>query len=99
MSSTNSINLFVTISTKEVLRFSPSGISILKFSVEHQSEQMEDQNLRRVKLDLDCVAFGDRAVSLDRLGIGQQLLLSGFLMNKGARSKWPIFNVQKFEEK
>ena len=94
--STNSIKLFATITAREVLRYSPSGIPILKFSVEHNSEQTEEQNRRRVTLNLDCVAFGDKAVELDRFSVGQQLFLFGFLMNKGSRSKWPIFNVQGF---
>ncbi|MDC1311787.1 primosomal replication protein N [Burkholderiales bacterium] len=96
--STNSIKLFATISVREVLRYSPSGIPILKFSVEHSSEQTEEKSQRRVMLNLDCVAFGEKAVELDRFIVGQQLSLFGFLMNKGARSKWPIFNVQGFDK-
>lgn len=86
------------ITVKEVLRYSPSGIPVLKFSVEHGSEQMEAKNQRRVILNLDCVVLGDKAVELDRIEIGQQLLFSGFLMNKGARLKWPVFNVQEFNK-
>ena len=96
--STNSIKLFAIISVREVLRYSPSGIPILKFSVEHHSEQMEDQSQRRVVLNLDCIVFGDRALKLDRSCVGQYLTLLGFLMNKGARSKWPVFNVQGYDE-
>ena len=96
--STNSIKLFATITAREVLRYSPSGIPILKFSVEHQSEQAEDQGQRRVLLNLDCIVIGDKAVKLDRSSVGQKLTLIGFLMNKGARSRWPVFNVQRFDE-
>ena len=96
--STNEVNIFATITVKEVLRYSPSGMPVLRFSIEHVSEQMEAKNQRRVMLNLDCVVLGDKAVELDQIEVGQKLSLCGFLMNKGARSKWTVFNVQGFDK-
>ena len=96
--STNEVNIFATITVKEVLRYSPSGMPVLKFSIEHVSEQMEAKNQRRVILNLDCIVLGDKAVELDRIEVGQELSLCGFLMNKGFRSKWTVFNVQGFNK-
>jgi primosomal replication protein N len=42
--------------------------------------------------------LGDKAVELDQIEVGQTLSLCGFLMNKGVRSKWPVFNVQGFDK-
>ncbi len=45
---------------------------------------------------MDCVVFGEMAVKFESVDIGEKIHLSGFLMNKSARSKWPVMNIQEF---
>ena len=68
----------------------------MNFAVEHQSEQSEGGNKRRIVLNMDCVVFGEMAVKFESVVVGEKIQLSGFLMNKSARSKWPVMNIQEF---
>jgi primosomal replication protein N len=51
----------------------------MNFAVEHQSEQSEGDNRRRIVLNMDCVVFGEMAVKFESVDIGEKIHLSGFL--------------------
>jgi primosomal replication protein N len=85
--------------SREALRYTPAGVAVLSFAVEHQSVQTEAGQARDVVLTLDCVAIGDNAKSLDQTSQGDLLTLSGFLGNRSNKSRWVVFHVTEFELK
>jgi len=91
--------LQASIASKEQLRYTPAGIAVLSFVVEHQSSQTEAGQPRDVTLTLDCVAIGDKAQSLDQMSPDSKLELTGFLGNRSSKSRWVVFHVTEFELK
>ena len=70
----------------DILRHTPGGVPILRFRIEHQSEQAEAGEKRRVNCEVTGVAFQREAKLLSSAALGSQLTISGFLDRKG-RSK------------
>ena len=95
----NAVRLQARIVSREALRYTPAGIAVLNFAVEHQSVQIEAGQTRDVALMLDCVAVGDDAKSLNETSDGATLELGGFLGNRSNKSRWVVFHVTKFELK
>lgn len=95
----NRMILRAGIASKEQLRFTPAGIPVLSFTVDHNSSQTEAGQPRNVTLSLDCVAVGEKAKSLDHVATGRELELSGFLSNRSNKSRWVVFHVTEFELK
>jgi len=95
----NRVKLQARIVSREALRYTPAGIAVLNFAVEHQSAQTEAGQTRDVTLALDCIAIGENARSLDQTSEGRILELSGFLGNRSNKSRWVVFHVTEFELK
>jgi primosomal replication protein N len=95
----NRLILQAGIASKEQLRYTPAGIAVLSFTVEHHSNQREAGQPRDVSLTLDCVAIGDKAQSLDGMPTGRELELTGFLSNRSKKSRWVVFHVTEFDLK
>jgi primosomal replication protein N len=93
------VTLQASIVSREALRYTPAGIAVLTFAVEHHSEQAEAGQTRDVSLTLDCVAVGNNAKSLSETSVGTALGLSGFLGNRSNKSRWVVFHVTEFELK
>jgi len=93
------VKLQASIASREPLRYTPAGIAVLSFTVEHRSTQTEAGQTRDVVLMLDCVAIGDNAISLDQTSLGNMLELSGFLGNRSNKSRWVVFHVTEFDLK
>jgi len=95
----NRLILRAGIASKEQLRFTPAGVAVLSFTVDHNSTQSEAGQPRSVMLSLDCVAIGDNAKSLDHVETGRELEMSGFLSHRSNKSRWIVFHVTEFELK
>jgi len=95
----NGLTLRAGFVSREPLRYTPAGIAVLSFTVEHTSIQHEAGQPRDVALTLDCVAIGDRAKLMDQLSPGRELELTGFLSNRSSKSRWVVFHVTEFELK
>jgi len=70
----------------DILRHTPGGVPILKFRIEHESDQVEAGEKRRVNCEVAGVAFEREAKLLASVALGSRLTISGFLDRKG-RSK------------
>jgi len=76
------LNAFVlTASAVEISapRNTPAGIPALDLQLEHESEQIEAGQSRKVKLKLRARALGPTAETLSKLSIGKPAKFKGFL--------------------
>ncbi len=62
-----------------VLRHTPAGLPALEFRLEHQSELSEDQQVRKVSLQIRAIAIGAITQGLARLALGDSNTFAGFL--------------------
>lgn len=91
----NSFRLLASIVAAEPLRFTPAGLPVLSFQLEHDSMLDEAGVNRKVKLSIAAVTFGTLAERLAKQSIGSVWAFSGFLSN-ARQGKSVVFHIQDF---
>jgi len=79
------------------LRYTPAGIPAINIVLEHESQQVELDTPRLVKLQLRAVAFGAQAEILARQGLDSVCEFHGFLAN-ARNGKGVVFHIQDFSK-
>lgn len=79
------------------LRYTPAGIPAVNLVLEHESQVVELDTPRLVKLQLRAVAFGALAEVLSRQGMDTVCRFDGFLAN-ARTSKGVVFHIQDFSK-
>ena len=84
----------------EPIRYTPAGLALLSFVLQHASEQIEAGLKRKVECEVNAVAIGDLAkqnVSLGKVKLGVQLKVQGFLAKRSAKSTQLIMHITNIE--
>ena len=89
----NEVALSGEITSIEPLRYTPAGIALLSFKLQHRSLQTEAGLKRQVECELNGVAMAEVAVSMARLKPGQAVKVSGFLNRKNRMSAQMILHA------
>ena len=89
----NRVELTACVAELSPLRYTPAGIPALNVVLEHESEIVEAEVTRKVKLTVKAVAFGVLAEQSATLALGKAYRFTGFLVNARA-SKGVIFHIQ-----
>lgn len=92
--SVNRIVIEGAIVQRGALRYTPVGIPVVEFAVEHVSEQQEDGSLMAVRLRLQAIAIGSLAATCAGLAEATPIKLAGFLASRSARNDTPVLHVQ-----
>jgi primosomal replication protein N len=67
-------------------RYSPAGIPIIRFSLQHRSQQMEAGRMREAVMSIGVVASGDALAAVATgLEQGSEVRVEGFLTRSGHR--------------
>lgn len=61
------------------LRFTPAGVPIVRFRIEHSSVQREADSLRQVTCVLNAVAVATEARLVSASQLGSELIIRGFI--------------------
>lgn len=85
------------ISAAGELRYSPAGVPVLEFRVNHASRQQEAGIVRRAECEVNAVALGDTARALAKVEPERVLRFSGFLNRKGLRSTQLVLHITGYE--
>jgi primosomal replication protein N len=92
----NRLVLSATLVERSALRYTPAGLPVLDFGLEHESELSEDGRPRKVKLALRAVGIGGITGALAALGLGSGATFGGFVA--GSRNgKGLVFHVTSVE--
>ncbi len=70
------------ISKLGVLRYTPAGVAVIEFTVDHISQQTEAGVVRKIRCEIHAVALGQLALTIAEFKIESKLKLSGFLNRK-----------------
>jgi primosomal replication protein N len=62
-----------------ILRHTPAGLPALEYKLEHQSELSEDNQVRKVSLQIRAIAIGAITPGLAALALGDSSTFAGFL--------------------
>lgn len=93
----NRVSLTAVVVQVQSLRYTPAGIPAVNLVLEHESQVVELDTPRQVKLQLRAVAFGAQAEVLARQGLDTVCRFEGFLAN-ARNSKGVVFHIQDFSK-
>ncbi|WP_372657279.1 primosomal replication protein N [Hydrogenophaga sp.] len=93
----NRFQLSAVVVQVQSLRYTPAGIPALNIVLEHESQVVEMDTPREVKLQLRAVAFGAQAEMLSRQGLDAVCEFHGFMAN-GRNGKGLVFHIQEFSK-
>ncbi len=74
-------------------RYTPAGIRVAEFRLDHQSIQKEAGIQRKVAFKLPAIAMADMADKVARLGAGSNVELIGFVAMKNHMSSQLVLHV------
>ena len=93
----NDVRLNGEVIGREELRHTPAGIPILAFVLKHHSTQIEAGTPRQLDFEIDAMAVGETAQSMNAMQPGQRVRLHGFLASRSQRSARVVLHVARFE--
>jgi primosomal replication protein N len=76
----------------EPLRYTPAGLPLLSFVLQHASEVTEAGLKRKVECEINAVMIGDLANTAIQLGC--QIKVAGFLAKRSAKSTQLVIHIQ-----
>ena len=79
------------------LRYTPAGIPVVEFKLDHESERDEAGAKRKVRAEISAVAFEAQANLISRIQINSEVNVEGFLSAKTKRSKRLVLHVTNIE--
>jgi primosomal replication protein N len=79
----------------EPVRYTPAGLPLLSFVLQHASEQIEAGLKRKVECEVNAVALGNIASELakQQISLGMAINVEGFLAKRSAKSTQLIMHV------
>jgi primosomal replication protein N len=77
------------------LRYTPAGLPLLSFVLQHASEQIEAGLKRKVECDVNAVVLGNLASEFakQQISLGVAINVEGFLAKRSAKSTQLIMHV------
>ncbi len=79
----------------EPIRYTPAGIPLLSFVLQHASEQIEAGLKRKVECEVNAVILGDLAKQ--NIQLGSAIRAKGFLAKRSAKSTQLVLHIEKLE--
>ena len=83
----------------EPIRYTPAGIPLLSFVLQHASEQIEAGLKRKVECEINAVALGNIAsdIAKQNIQLGANIKAKGFLAKRSAKSTQMVLHIVKLE--
>ena len=81
----------------DALRYTPAGVPMLKFRLQHDSVQTEAGGERKVSFEIAAVAFEREARLLASAKLGSSVKVNGFLAARSRSSRAPLLHATQIE--
>ena len=79
------------------IRYSPAGVAVLMFELQHQSQQAEANTALSVAVNIRVQAAGELAQEIGRFTEGAEIVVKGFLARSSQRSDTPVLHVNSYK--
>lgn len=79
----------------EPLRYTPAGLPLLSFVLQHASEQIEAGLKRKVECEVNAVAIGN--IAKQHIQQGSVIKVKGFLAKRSAKSSQLVLHVKQLQ--
>ncbi len=93
----NRLGLTAALVEREAIRYTPAGVPIVGLKLSHQSVQREAGADRTVELEISAIAADQLALRVDRVALGTELKLEGFLAPRRRNVKALVLHITDFE--
>lgn len=93
----NRVGLTVSVVAREPLRWTPAGVPIVALRLMHRSVQSEAGASRSVEMELPAVAADAIALRVDRVALGTELKVEGFLAPRRRNARTLVLHLTAFE--
>ena len=93
----NRVGLTAALIEREPVRYTPAGVPIVGLKLAHHSVQREAGVDRTVDLEIAAIAADRVALRIDRVALGAELKLEGFLAPRRRNLKALVLHVTDFE--
>jgi primosomal replication protein N len=96
----NNLTLSGVVVSLEPIRYTPAGIPLLNFVLQHASEQIEAGLKRKVECEVNAVVLGDLAdiFKKQNIQLGSSVKVKGFLAKRSAKSTQLVLHIEKLEK-
>jgi primosomal replication protein N len=91
----NRVEVSGRVEALEPMRMTPAGIPTRRFTIAHESRQLEAGMTRKVECRLRIVAIGEIAEQAGGFQDGLQVEVAGFLAKASYRSEWPVVHATR----
>jgi primosomal replication protein N len=85
------------VASRDTLRTTPGGVAALHLTLIHQSTQREGKTEVAVEVEMNAVAFGELAETMNSVKDGDSISIKGFLSQKNRFSPMPILHITQFK--
>lgn len=92
-SAANRLQLSGVIEEKDSLRYTPSGLPVMGFSLRHHSQQLIGQDIRVVECVVEAQVYGHLAKEVASVPLGQAVVVEGVLSQRSRRAKSTVVLV------
>ena len=79
----------------EPIRYTPAGIPLLSFVLQHASEQIEAGLKRKVECEVNAVALGN--IAKQNIQLGAYVKAKGFLAKRSAKSTQLVLHIEQLQ--
>ena len=93
----NRLGLTAALVEREAIRYTPAGVPIVGLKLSHQSVQREAGADRTVEMEIAAIAADRIALRIDRVALGTELKLEGFLAPRRRNVKALVLHITDFE--
>jgi primosomal replication protein N len=87
----NNLTLSGVVISLEPIRYTPAGIPLLNFVLQHASEQTEAGLKRKVECEVNAVAIGE--IAKQNIQLGSNIKAKGFLAKRSAKSTQLVLHI------
>jgi primosomal replication protein N len=72
---------------RQTVRYTPTGVAVVEFKLQHESTQSEAGGKRQVQCEIACICMGKDAMRLSAIADGTEIIVKGFLAARSQRWK------------
>ena len=94
----NKLELTGEVVQVDELRYTPAGIPLLSFVLQHLSDQIEAGMKRKVECDVSVIAMDKVAEQARGIKVGTALKVSGFLAKRSLKSTQLVLHINTIEK-
>jgi primosomal replication protein N len=89
----NQVELIGVLTQRDILRYTPAGLPLIECKILHESQQIEANLARQVKVEIAALAVGELALTLSQLALAQSISVTGFLAQKSQKSTHIVLHI------